>query len=560
MTLLEEFQAEVRAVVARAAHIPRDQVTLEAPPPDIDADLAFPCFSLAKKYRKAPPLIAQELAGKIKPRGLIRVVTSQGPYLNFTADWAALGSRLLKAAAQPGWGKAPARKERILVEYAQPNTHKAFHIGHCRNIVLGEALCRVLEHAGCAVIRVNYQGDIGPHVAKVLWGLQHLKPKEPAKGKGRWLGEVYALASKAVEGHPKKEEEVRELNKQLYARDKRLVQLWEKTRKWSLEDFQRIYQDFGVSFRRLYFEGEVEARGAEISRNLLTRKVAKLSQGAIVMDLEKEGLGIWVLLTQDQTPLYSAKDFALAELQEKEFHPSQLIHVVAAEQQLHFRQLIASLGKFSPALARKEVHLPYELVNLSSGKMSSRTGDIITYDELREEVVAHALEVTQQHSKEKNLQDIARQVGMGAIVYDLVKQSPEKVIVFDWAQALSFDGNAAPYLQYTCARARSIMEKAGAWGPGFHAALLNDKRERLLLRTILAFPDEVLRAARDRRPHYLANYAYHLATCFNEFYQNLSVLRAEPGEREARLALVRAVHTTLATALQLLGIQVPEKM
>jgi arginyl-tRNA synthetase len=449
------------------------------------------------------------------------------------------------------------------VEFAHPNTHKAFHIGHVRNITLGESLSRVLHFAGYKVARTNYQGDIGPHVARCMWGLMHLGLIEPKKDKGRWLGEVYAKASQKATNY-KVELEMRQVNKDLYAGKEKLVKLWKKTRQWSLDYFDSIYADFGAKFDRLYFESEVEGPGIKLAKRLKKEGTAKESDGAIVMDLEKYGLGVYILLTQDGTPLYSIKDFVLAELQNREYRPEKIIHVVGSEQDLHFRQLIKSLELTNPKVAKKEFHLSYGLVNLESGKMKSREGQVILYEELREKVLHEARRVTSTKNpklSKKELDRISQVVGLGALRYDMIKVSPEKVIVFDWERALSFEGNNAPYLQYTHARCCSIFRKAGIKNVRkYDAGLLKEESEVALIRKLSEFPGLVQKAAREMRPHYLATYSYELCDLFNEFYQFVPVLKAGEKTRAARLALVAAARTTLSNALSLLGIEAPEKM
>lgn len=562
MTPAEQFRSEVIASLASATGLPRKEINalLEKPPPEIPADLAFPCFSLAKKFKRSPSDIAADLSLKITEKGLIKGIEPSGPYVNFYADWASLGNLLLKEILSKK-GSSKKRKEKILVEFAHPNTHKAFHIGHVRNIAFGEALSRILEYAGFQVVRANYQGDIGPHVAKCLWGILHLKQKEPTKDKGVWLGKVYAAANQKIAGNEKFEKEVREINKKIYAGDKKLLTLWKKTRQWSLDYFDSVYKDFGTTFDRLYFESEVEASGVKLAKSLLKKGIAKKSEQAIIMDLKKWNLGVFVLLTREETPLYSIKDFVLAELQEKEFSPSKIIHVVGTEQILYFRQLFKSLEITNPAIAKKELHLPYELVTLKSGKMSSREGAVITYDALKKKVLEHAVKETKKHSPHTNLQETAEMITLGGIKYDMLKQSREKTILFDWKQALSFEGNAAPYLQYTHARATSILEKGKIKKIGsFDAQFLKEEKELSLLKKLLEFPETVAAAARDFRPHYLATYLHTLATTFNEFYQAIPVLKSPSGERKARLALVKATQLVLGRALTLLGIGAPDKM
>jgi len=542
-----------------------DASLLEKPPRPEMGDLAFPCFSLAKARKKSPVEIAGEISNKMKPGGSIRKIEATGPYVNFYADWGRLGSLVLKEAAvkKEKYGSGSRLKKTVMVEFAHPNTHKAFHIGHVRNITLGESLSRVLDFSGYDAVRVNYQGDIGPHVARCLWGLLNLGIREPAKDRGRWLGEIYAKASRKATD-PKVEEEMKQINKDLYAGKKDLVAFWKKTRKWSLDYFNDIYRDFWVKFDRLYFESQVEAEGIRLAKRLLDKGIAELSDGAIVMNLEKHGLGVYILVTQDGTPLYSVKDFVLAGLQEKDYGPGRIIHVVGSEQELHFRQLFRSLEITNPTVAKKEYHLSYGLVNLPSGKMKSREGQVILYEDLKEKLIKLALKLTKKKNpklSKKDLEKTARIVALGALKYDMIKVSPEKTIIFDWDRALSFEGNNAPYLQYTHARCCSIVRKSGIRAIGkFNASLLKEEKEIAVIRKISEFPEIVAKSARELRPHVVASYTYELCDMFNEFYQFVPVLKTEKETMLARLALVGAVQVTLRNALNLLGIDAPGRM
>ncbi|MBN1896270.1 MAG: arginine--tRNA ligase [Candidatus Aenigmarchaeota archaeon] len=538
-----------------------DVALLEVPPKAEMGDYAFPCFSLSKKMKKAPAEIAKDIASKMKASGFIRKIRAEGPYVNFFGNWEKLGEKTLKKIAEEGGRFGSGKKsEKMMIEFAHPNTHKALHIGHARNLTLGEALSRTMSFAGYDVKRVNYQGDIGPHVARCIWGLMNLKEKEPEKGKGEWLGRIYAKASTEAKNY-NAEKEIRETNKDLYAGKPELLKLWKKTRKWSLDYFDEVYRDFGIKFDRFYFESEVEGPAIKLARELEKKGTAKMSEGAIVMDLEKYGLGIFVLLTQDGTPLYSVKDFILARMQDKEYKPDRIIHVVGSEQELHFRQVFRGLELMKSPIARKEYHLSYGLVNLESGKMKSREGRVILYEELKEKTIETAREITMKKNpklSKTELEKIARTIGLGALKYDMVKVSPEKTIIFDWNRALSFEGNNAPYLQYTHARCCSILGKAGKPGK-YDASLLKEESEISLLRKLSSFPVAVERAGREMRPHYVATYIYELCDAFNEFYQKVPVIKAAK-EKAARIALVDSVRITIRNALNLLGIEAPEKM
>lgn len=570
MNLMQDFRRDVIRVLSREISKKDAEAVLEKPPERIGADLAFPCFTLAKKRKRNPAEIAHELSEKLKPRGLVREVNFYGPYINFYMDWVKASEILLKGILREKdrYGKESGKRQKILTEFAHPNTHKAFHIGHIRNICLGESLSKILESAGYNVVRTNYQGDIGPHVAKCIWGFLHkYRGKAPSRDMGRWLGLVYRRASKEISKNKKAENQMREINAMLYARDKRIMPVWKRTRKWSLDYFDNIYKDFSTKFNRLYFESEVEAEGIMISKNLVKKNLARVSDGAIIVDLEKNGLGVFVLVTREKTPLYHAKDLALAELQMKEYRPNKIVHVVGSEQTMYFRQLFKLLEIMKWKHYDKESHLRYELVNLGTGKkMKSREGEVILYDDLKEKLLKLARIETKKRNPKLSAKELDKTsfiIGMGALKYAMLNPSPEKIIVFDWNQILNFDGDTGPYLQYSHARAKSILRKAGKGRslPGqFKPSSLGNDREIALLRQLADFPDAVQRAAKDLRPHYIAGYALDLATKFNEFYQVVPVLKANKVSRPARLALVMATAVVLKNALNLLGIEAPERM
>jgi arginyl-tRNA synthetase len=584
----ERFRFEVVDAIHVSSHIPRPRIEelLEKPPQGIGSDLALPCFLLAQTMRKDPRIIANEIAAGIRKSGMIREARAAGPYVNFYADWDRMNIDVLQQIADRGgdFGKSSERRGRVMVEFAHPNTHKAFHIGHVRNIAYGESLSRILEAAGHKVVRVNYQGDIGPHVAKCLWGFLVLhKGKAPKTGRrggsskkdrGRWLGTVYREASAKFEASRKVQKEVDGINNRLYARDKKVFAAWKETRGWSLGYFKDIYRDFGVKFSRLYFESEVEKPGKKLAEELLKKKVAKRSDGAVIIDMNREGLGVFVLITKDGNPLYSAKDLGLAELQMKEHRPERIIHVVGSEQKHYFQQLFRALEMARSPAAGKEFHLSYELVNLPSGKMKSREGKVVLYDDLRDEMVKLAESEARKKNKgmkRKQLSKIARQVGLGAIKFWMLNTGPDKVIVFDPQRASSLEENSGPYVQYAYTRACSILHKARGTKRREKVAstiksltreigMLKDERELGLIRLLNEFPGAVELAARQMHPHVIAGYATRLAMAFNDFYETVPVLKADEELKNARLILVEAVRTVLRNSLGLLGMEAPDKM
>ncbi|MEM5871573.1 MAG: arginine--tRNA ligase [Candidatus Aenigmatarchaeota archaeon] len=563
---LYEAKREIISVISKLTDLKKEEIQLEKPPQKDFGDFAFPCFILSKKLKKSPNSISEEIVKKIKPGKFFARAEPKGGYVNFFVNWDKIGQMTIEEILkqQENFGKGN-EKGNIMVEYCHFNTHKAVHIGHIRTACLGESLSRILEFEGYKVIRANYQGDIGPHVAKCIWGfLKIYGGKAPEnEEKGKWLGKVYAEACKKIKENEEFEKEAEEINRKIYTGDPELRKIWEETRKWSLNYFDKIYKNFGIKFDRFYFESEVEKIGTEIAKKLLEKGIAQKSEGAILINLEKYGLGIFVLVKSDGTPLYSAKDLGLAYLKNKEYKIDKSIHVVGSEQKLYFQQLFKTFELMNSPLAGKSYHLCYELVNLPTGKMASREGIVILYEDVLNELEKHAKEETIKRHKDfppEKIEKISRAIALSSLKYDMLKTSPNKTIIFDWKSALDFEGNAAPYLLYTYARSLSILRNAKEDVKDFDISLLKEPHEREIIKMLSEFPEVTKKSAEDMRPHYIANYCYEISTKFNEFYQLIPVLKAEERLRKARLALVKAFSIVLKTSLNLLGIETLEEM
>jgi len=572
MDLLKQIKEEISDVLNKVDLISDENIKnfFEIPPRPEFGDLATRvCFSLSKKLKKPPQVIAEEIVNKIKLKKdtFITKFEAKAGYINFFFDYSKIARMTLKSILKEknSYGSSNIGKnKKIMVEFAHPNTHKGFHIGHLRNICIGESVCRILEFTNHKVYRTNYQGDIGPHVAKCLWGFINLyKCKPPKKNKGEWLGKVYGEVNKMISKNEKINEETTEINNRLYSGDKKLVKLLKMTRKWSLDYFDEIYRELGSRFDKLYFEAQVEKRAVEIAKELLKKGIAKLSEGAIIIDLSNYDLGIYVLLTKDGNPLYESKELALAEKEFGDFKIDRCIHVVGSEQKFYFQQAFKVFELINSPAAGKSQHLVYELVNLKTGKMSSRLGTLVLYNELKEKIIEKVLsEIEKRKSKMKKKEkiDLAKKIGIGALKYGMLNISSDKVIFFDWNEALQLEGNTGPYLQYAHTRCHSILKKIKKWKPN----LVNKnlvKEEKILINKLIQFPSLIEQVANDLKPHFISNYAYDLATIFSEFYHACPVLKAENKPlRDFRLTLVKATKITLKNCLNLLGIETPEKM
>jgi arginyl-tRNA synthetase len=581
------------ALQARGVAEPAEALAerIEQPPDAALGDYAFPCFQLAKALRKAPPRIAAELAVELRARldggGLLTGVEAAGPYLNFRVDAAEMAQRTLPAILSGAYfgDNRAAGRPRVMVEYSQPNTHKAFHVGHMRNVALGDALVRILAYDGHEVIAANYIGDVGTHIARCLWFYLHHRaelgeqaepppPGDPS-ARGEWLGLLYSAATQRIENAPEElkihyTREVSRVLQAIEAGEGEIAALWRETRGWSLEAFAEIYRWLRARFDHVFYESELEKPGRAAVEDGLRRGVLQRSQGAVGIDLEAHGLGFLLVLKADGTTLYATKDLALAELKFERFGIRQSIYVVGAEQTLHFRQVFKTLELLGYEQARNCHHLAYGLVTLPEGKMSSRQGNIIPFTRLRREmhayILANYLGAHRGEWDEAEIAETARRIAVAAIRYGMVKQDPSRSIVFNLEDWLVSEGDTGTYLCYAYTRVQSVLRQvAQARGlapePSAELALLTHEHERALLRALHDFNRVVHRAGQQLRPNLVANALFALCKDFSRAYTTCSVLHAESDAlARARLALFGATGRLLGAGCRLLGIEPPERM
>jgi len=523
--------------------------------PEKYGDFAYACFSLAKKLKKDPKEIAEGLAKKLKIKN-IKKIEAIDSYVNFYVDWKSFSQLLLETIDDKyaSWNE----KETIIMDVFQPNPFKPFHIGHIRNAALGESIRRILEFCGKKTIAVSYMGDVGTHVAKWLWYFNKFYKEEiPKENVSKWAGEVYAEATRKVNEKKEYEEEVKELNKKLDDRDPEIMKTWKKIRELCLEDFWKIKKELDVHLDDSFYESEVEELGRKIVQELVKEGKAKISEGAPVADLEKHGLGTFLLLKSDGTTLYSTKDFGLAELKRKKHKFDKSVFIVAAEQDLYFKQLFKTMELFKIPGWDKSVHISYGLVVLKKGKMSSRYGTVILYEDLRNEMIKRVSEILKDSDIE-NKEEVIKKVAFSAIKFPMLNIDNKKTIKFDWEQALDFEGKSGPYLQYSYVRAVNILKKAEL--KKYDASLLKEDIEIELIKKIAKFPNIIKQSADQYSPNILTNYLFELSQDFNTFYQSLPVLKSKEDLKNARLKLVQSVKIVLGTGLKLLGIAILEKM
>ena len=524
---------------------------------------------------------AQEIASGIAERietttGFSRVEAVRG-YLNLYFSPTAYSRRVIDLVLEQGstFGQGADKGERVLVEFSQPNTHKAFHVGHLRNVVLGDSLCRILATAGYEVIRANYINDTGLHVIKWLWNYSRFHAGEkPLTDKTRWMGDLYAEANKHLETDPTLESEVRALYARWDQRDEEVMALWRETRQWSLDGFDQIYQMLGVRFDRIFYDNELEKPGQQLVDELIQQGIAvdERTTGPVIirlddlLGLKKETYRVLVILRSDGTSLYATKDLPLAVKKFQEYDPDRSVYVIDVRQSLYLQQIFKTLELMGhPEWARRCYHMSYEIVNLPGNvTLASREGTVVLLEDLVREARERALQVV----KEKNpalspdeMLNVANSVALGAIKYPMLARDNTKVVTFDWKTALDFNGQAAPYIQYAHVRANSILRRMDELLPGpCTPTYILEAPEVQLIDLISRIPGEIQRAASEYKPLHIANLAYELARAFNDFYTQCQVLKADPDVRAFRLRMVAAARQSIANLLNMLGIEPPEVM
>jgi arginyl-tRNA synthetase len=546
--------------------------------------LAVPLFPIAADEARSGkeinvPKRAQMLAEGIKdyigapPSGFSHIEAVNG-YLNIYFSTADYAQHVVDTILDEGedYGRSHNRGKTVMVEYSQPNTHKSFHVGHLRNVILGGSVCRILEFDGFKVIRANYLGDIGLHVVKWMWNyLENHAGEEPGENKTHWMNDIYAEADRLFQ-EPENESEVRELYKLWNDRDPEVVALWKKTRQWSLEGFEQIYDLLGEAFDRIYFESEAENPGITLVERMIDEGIAQDERpdGPVFIDLDaivdtEDEYRVLVVLRSDGSSLYATKDLPLAIQKFEEYDLDRSIYVIDVRQSLYMKQIFKTLEILGYDWADKLYHLAYELVNLPGNvTMASREGTVVLFDDLVSEATSRAKDIVEEKNpelSEATKDEIAGAVALGALKYTMLSRDNTKVVTFDWDAALDFNGQAAPYIQYAHVRAGSILRKAGGDLP--EEALFSDDLEKAeidLIEIMTRLPGDAQRASAEFRPLIIANLAFEIAQAFNDFYKSCQVLNAPPEVRDYRLRLVAAAQQVIATSLNLLGIKAPNIM
>jgi arginyl-tRNA synthetase len=535
-------------------------------------DLAFPLFQIAKEARLNPAQAAKtlEATNSALPKFVAKKMAA-GPYLNFFYNFDSIAEKVIPQITSGSFFKQKLTEQtpKTMIEYSQPNTHKELHVGHMRNLCLGDALIRLHRYSGFDIVSSTFPGDVGTHVAKCLWYLKyHYQGEIPKERKGAWLGTMYSTAHNKLEEERGSEKEAQNRDqltailKQLEQKSGEFYDLWKETREWSIELMNEVYAWAQVKFDMWYWESEVDSASVQLIRECQKKGLFKEDQGAVGIDLSDFGLGFCLLLKTDGNGLYATKDIELARRKFQDVKIEKSIYVVDKRQEHHFKQVFKVLELMGFENAKNCFHLQYDFVELPDGAMSSRKGNIVPLQGLIENMVKMIKEqylhrYENEWSKDE-IESTAQMVARGAIKYGMTRIDPNKKIVFDMQEWLKLDGESGPYIQYAYARINSMLLKLGhPKETNFH---YETPQEKDLIAHLIKFHHVVQDATTQYRPSILTAYLYDLSRSYNSFYAECPVGSSPEPTRSARLHLSRAVADTLKQGLNLLGIEAPQRM
>lgn len=562
-----DYKKKVAELISTEVELDVEKIEqlIEIPPKPEMGDYAFPCFQLAKTMRKAPNMIAEELKSKLNSEGFEKI-ENLGPYVNFFVDKGSFTKNTIEkilsekdnyGASTVGEGKT------ICVEYSSPNIAKPFHVGHLFTTAIGNALYKMYKKEGYNVIGLNHLGDWGTQFGKLIsayhrWIDEEALEEDPIKE----LLRIYVKFHDEAEKDPSLEDEGRAYFKALENGDKEAEALWKRFRDLSLKEFDRVYDILGVKFDSYAGEAFYNDKMDVVIDMLKEKNLLVESNGAQVVMLDDYNMPPCIVLKADGASIYATRDLAAALYRKKTYDFDKCVYVVGTPQALHFKQVFKTLELAGKEWAKDCVHVGFGLVKFADRKLSTRKGEVILLDDLLREAVEKTLEIINEKNPNlANKEEVAKKIGVGAVVFTYLKNSREKDIVFDWKEILSFDGETGPYVQYSYARAKSILRRAEGINAEADFSKLTSKEEFELVKTLENFNKNILLALDKLEPSVLTRYVIEVAKDFNKFYNAHSVLNLEDEVLKAtRLKLVEATCQVIKNGLELIGIDVVEEM
>lgn len=545
------------------------ELLIEIPPRYDLGDFAFPVFSLAKVYRKNPAIIAQDLAKEIKDDNFEKIET-KGPYINFFINKEKLISTVLNEIAEKkeDFGKSTmGNGKNVLIEYSSPNIAKPFHIGHIRSTVIGDSIKRIYKFLGYNTIALNHLGDYGTQFGMLICAYKHWGDKEKIeKNPIPELLKLYVRINAEAEENEDLRNESRKYFKLLEENDQEAMEIWEWFREVSLKEFSRVYKMLDIEFDSYNGESFYTDKMPAIVEELKEKNLLEDSQGAKIVNLEKEGLPPSIIIKSDGTTIYLTRDLAAAKYRKDTYKFYKNLYVVGSQQNLHFNQLRAILQKMGYDWAKDCIHIPFGMVSLEDGTLSTRKGKVVYLEDLLNKAVDKVESILEDREKLKgqaieNKRELAHIVGIGAVKFQELFNQRIKDYVFNWDKSLSFEGETGPYVQYTHARIASLLEK-GQFdiNKKIDVFLIESDEEINLIRILYNFTKAVIDAHEKYEPYIVSRYLIELAKTFNKYYTNTQILIEDEELKNARLFLCYGVKTVLKEGLNLLGIKSPDKM
>ena len=571
------FKEEIAKLIAAEVtdlELSEIQSMIEVPQDSKMGDYAFPCFKLAKVMRKAPPLIAKSIAEKIADNEIFEKVEQVNAYVNMFISKEEFVKDVVEDVLEKGedFGRSEiGGGKTVIVEYSSPNIAKPFHIGHIRSTVIGNSIYKIYDALGYDVIRINHLGDYGTQFGKMICAYRHWGNKEDVINEPiKTLLGYYTKFHEEVEEHPELDDEAREIFTKLEHGEPEEVELWQWFRDESLKEFNRVYKMLGIEFDSYNGESFYSDKMPRFVKELEEKNLLEESRGAHIVDLEKYGLGVALITKSDGSTLYITRDIAAAVYRKETYDFYKNIYVVASQQNLHFQQWIQILELMGYEWARDCVHVPFGLVSLEDGTMSTRHGRVV----FLEDVLNRAVEQTKEIIREKgvntdNIDETARQVGIGAVIFNELSNNRIKDYVFSWSKVLDFNGETGPYVQYTYARCASVLRNAGEEAvkkamekglAGVDAKYLTGESSYALAKLLYRLPQVVAEAGEKFEPSIVTRHIVDIAQSFNRFYHDEHILVDNEEEKAAKLALVISAKTAIKNGLALLGMEAPERM
>lgn len=567
--LMADFKKLISEIIkSEIENLTIEEITalIEVPPNKEMGDYAFPCFKLAKIFRKAPNAIAEDLAGKIQPTDDINKIVNLGGYVNFFVNKESLAKKVINQvlSEKENYGKSEFGKGKtVVVEYSSPNIAKPFHIGHVRTTVIGNALSKIYQSQGYHVEKLNHLGDYGTQFGKLivaykLWGDKQAVEKDPIKE----LLKLYIRFHDEAEAKPEMEDEAREWFTKLENGDQEAKDLWQWFRDESLKEFSRVYDLLDIDFDSYVGESFYSDKMPAVIEELKEKNLLVESDGAMIVDLEDSKLPPALIQKRDGSTLYLTRDLASAFYRKKIYNFDKSIYVVGAQQELHFKQCFEIIKRMGYDWYKDMVHVQFGMVALEEGTMSTRKGRVVFLEDVLNQAINRTRQIIEEKNPDaENIDEVAKAVGVGAVVFQELSNNRIKDYTFSWDRTLSFEGETGPYVQYTHARCCAVLRKADQpVSADINYEALSDQDAADVLSVLETFNKSIMTAMKKNEPHIVTRFVLDLAQAFNKFYHNSPILVEDADLRAARLALVEATRQTIENALKILGMKAPQKM